>query len=454
MLSKWTVAGQASLKSERIRALAAGFVFVEARARPFWKMTGLYKLKLGVLAALLCPAASQAEDWPQFLGPHRNGIYDGTNVANAGPSNGPPVVWQVPIGHGFAGPVVAEHKVILFHRLGDKDVVSCLDFRTGSALWTFRYPTTYQDNFGFDDGPRATPCVAAGRIYTFSAQGKFHCLELGTGKMLWTTDLKTEFPFDLGFFGIACSPMVESGVVLVNIGGIKASGIVGLNPNNGKVLWKASEEEASYSSPVAATIHGRRYALFLTRNGLVVLDPAAGKIRFQYAWHSRNRMSVNAATPLVIGDNVFLSACYGTGAVLLHFGENNLEKLWSEDDLLSNHYATSVECDGFLYGIHGRTDPGFSPRPKLRCIDLKTRKVCWETDSIGAASITRAGGRLLILTEPGELVEVAATPQRFEQRARARIFSSEVRAFPAIADGLFYARSKDRLLCLDLGKAE
>src|SRR5262249_26263152 len=158
-----------------------------------------------------------------------------------------------------------------------------------------------------------------------------------------------------------------------------------------------SDDEASYSSPIAATIGGQRLVLFLTRNGFLAADPLNGRIRFQYPWHSRNRTSVNAATPLLLGETVFLSACYGTGGLLLRIHDRELEKVWSGDDLLSNHYATSVEKDGFLYGIHGRTDPGYNPAPKLRCVDIKARKVVWETDSIGASTITRAGKRLLIL---------------------------------------------------------
>ena len=166
------------------------------------------------------------------------------------------------------------------------------------------------------------------------------------------------------------------------------------NKTNGKLLWKTSDEEASYSSPVAATINGLRSVLFLTREGLVAVDPSTGDARFQYSWHSRNRMSVNAATPLVIGESIFLSSSYGAGAVLLRPHDGGVEKVWSSDELLSNHYATSVEFNGFLYGIHGRTDPGFSPRPKLRCVDLKSQKVRWETESIGGASLLRAGNRL------------------------------------------------------------
>jgi outer membrane protein assembly factor BamB len=287
-------------------------------------------------------------------------------------------------------------------------------------------------------------------VYTFGPQGLLHCLDFGSGKEIWTVDVQKDFAAGKGFFGMACSPLVEGDEVLLNIGGAKGAGIVAFDKTNGKLLWKTCDAEASYSSPVAATINGRRSVLFLTREGLVAVDPATGEPRFQYSWHSRNRMSVNAATPLVIGDSIFLSASYGTGAALLRPHDGDVEKLWSGDDLLSNHYATSIEYNGFLYGIHGRTDPGFSPRPKLRCVELKSQKVRWETESIGAASLVRAGNRLIILTEKGELILVPANPEHFQPTARAQVLSAEVRAFPALADGYLYVRSKDQLVCVDL----
>jgi outer membrane protein assembly factor BamB len=410
------------------------------------------RLQWLLLTAQLVSATIRASDWPQFLGPTRNGVYEGADLAESWPSNGPPVVWEKPLGHGFSGPVVADHKLVLFHRLADQETVACLNPQTGSPEWSFGYTTSYIDDFGFDDGPRATPAISAKHVYTFGAQGMLHCLDLETGKKLWSVDVKSEFNAGNGFFGMACSPLIEGDGVLLSVGGAKGAGIVAFDKNNGNLLWKASEDEAGYSSPVAATIGNRRYVFFLTRAGLVGLDPVAGNIRFGYPWHSRNRMSVNAATPLVIGDCIFVSACYGTGAVLLQLREHGPEKIWSEEDLLSNHYATSVELNGFLYGIHGRTDPGFMPAAKLRCVELKTKRVCWETDSIGAASLTRAGNRLLILTEKGELVEADANPKGFHQQGRAQVLSSEVRAFPALADGFFYARSKDQLVCLNLRK--
>jgi outer membrane protein assembly factor BamB len=391
-----------------------------------------------------------AADWAQLLGPSRNGVYEGAPLIHEWTGNGPPVVWQKSIGHGFSGPAVTGGRLILFHRLGDQETVDCLDARTGQPIWNFAYRTPYEDDFGFDNGPRATPTIADRRVYTFGAAGMLHCLELETGKKLWSVDVQSEFQAAKGFFGMACSPLIEGDLVLLNIGGTKGAGVVAFDKSNGKLRWKASEDEAGYSSPLAATVSGQRLVLFLTRNGFLAVDPTSGGVRYRYPWHSRNTSSVNAATPLVVGDMIFLSACYGTGAIFLRLHGQEIEKVWSGDDLLSNHYATSVEYNGSIYGIHGRTDPGFNPGAKLRCIDLKTRTVRWETDSVAAATIIRANDRLLILTEKGELIDAPATPLGFQPSSRGQILSSQVRAFPALADGFFYARSTEQMVCLDL----
>jgi hypothetical protein len=174
------------------------------------------------------------------------------------------------------------------------------------------------------------------------------------------------------------------------------------------------------------------------------------------------RSSVSAATPLLAAgpgqssgavNEVFISASYGTGAALLKVGPSGAERVWAKDGVLSNHYATSILHHGFLYGIDGRTDPGFDPRPSLRCVELQTGKLRWEQATIGAATLTLAGDTLLILTERGELLRVPATADGFRTEARAQVIPSQVRAYPALADGLFYARSKDKLVCLDLRKA-
>jgi outer membrane protein assembly factor BamB len=397
---------------------------------------------------LLLPAWALCADWPQFLGPNRDGVYSGDDIADAFPAGGPPAVWEKNIGAGFSGPVVANGRLILFHRLGGKEVVEALDAATGKPIWKFEYPTSYRDDFGFDEGPRAAPVVSGGQVYTFGAEGMLHCLQLAGGGKIWSLDTHREFGVNKGFFGAAGAPLVEGPRIFLNVGGKSGAGLVALDKDTGRVLWKAANDEASYSSPILATFSGKLHLLAFTRAGLLGADPASGEILFQFPWRARSQASVNAATPLVIGDLIFLSASYGTGAVMLRVNGSQLEKLWSGDDSLSNHYSTSVYHDGHLYGYHGRQEYGQG----FRAVELRTGKVRWSEDSFGAGTVTRAGGRLLLMRENGELLMIRAAPERFEVLSRAQILPGTVRAYPALANGLFYVRSGNTLVCVSLRK--
>lgn len=400
--------------------------------------------------SLLVACAAAAGDWPQFLGPHRDGTSDPGALADAWPAGGPAILWKKDVGQGFSGPVVAGGRLILFHRVGDKECVECMDAHTGGRLWLSDYPTHYQDDFGFDEGPRATPTIDRGRVYTLGAEGMLNCWDLAGGRNLWRVDTKKAFTAGKGFFGMACSPLVEGNAVILNVGGEHGAGIVAFDAAGGKLLWKATDDEASYASPVATTIDGKREALVFTRAGLVALEPASGRVLFRFPWRSRMNASVNAATPLVIDQQIFLSASYNTGAVLLRITRDGPRKVWSGDDSLSNHYATSVYFNGFLFGYHGRQEMG----PSLRCVELKTGRVRWSEDNFGAGTLMLAGNQLLILTEKGELIRAPAAPDGFKPIGRAQILPFDSRAYPALADGLYYARGKKTLVCVDLRAAK
>ena len=189
-----------------------------------------------------------------------------------------------------------------------------------------------------------------------------------------------------------------------------------------------------------------KLALFFTRGGLEIVDPARGIVKRQFAWRSRSRASVNAATPLVVGDVIFLSASYGTGAAALRFGPAGLTTIWSSDEVLSSHYATAVQRDGVLYGFHGRQEYGQS----FRAAELLTGEVLWKEDGFGAGTVTLAGDKLLILRESGELVVAEASPSSFRVLARARLLKATVRAYPALADAVLYLRNEKTLAAFDL----
>jgi outer membrane protein assembly factor BamB len=401
-----------------------------------------------VPAVLALALALTAADWPQFLGPTRDGVSAETGLATAWPADGPRRVWERPVGAGFSGPVVVGGRLVLFHRTGAEEVVECLEAATGKPLWRTPAPTDYVDDFGFDEGPRATPLVADGRVYTLGAAGRLACLTLGEGKPVWDRNVNADYQVEKGFFGVATSPILEGGRLVVNVGGREA-GIVAFDPATGKEVWRATRDAASYSSPTAATLAGKRTVVFLTREGLVGLDPADGTVRFQKRWRARLHASVNAATPLVVGDQVFVSASYGTGAGVFEVAAGGLRELWANDRTLSSHYNTGVYRAGHLYGIDGRQEGG---QAELRCVAWKTGKVVWSKEGFGCASLIVADGNLLALTERGELVLIAATPEGYQEKARAAVLTGPCRAVPALADGRLYARDTKKLVCFELKK--
>lgn len=393
--------------------------------------------------SLLGAGSIAAGDWPQHLGPARNGYYPDGDFAWAG---GPlQTVWKRAVGAGFAGPVAAGGRLFVFHRVGSEEVLEALDWKTGKGVWKASYPTGYRDDFGFDEGPRGTPCVADGRVFTYGAEGTLTAFDAGTGKRLWQRAAAREFSAPKGYFGAVCAPVVFEGRVLVGVGGANGGGVVAFDAVSGKTVWQALNDEAGYSSPVVAVLNGSARAVFFTRAGLAVLDALTGKVMAQMRWRSRSAASVNAATPIVSGSFVFLTASYGTGAVLLDMSSGQPKEVWSGDESMSCHYATPVLRDGFLYGYHGRQEMG----AVLRCVEFKTGKVRWEKEGFGAGSVLLVRNRLLLVREEGQIVLAEATPSGFKGVAVHRVFDRGVRAYPALAGGMLFVRNVvDELVAL------
>ena len=211
----------------------------------------LHRSVLAVAASVVCCVAPilLGADWPQYLGPSRDGTtVDAVRVPFA--AQGPSRLWNLKIGQGFAGPVIADGKVVLFHRVGDEEVVEAFDRKTGEPRWRHAYPTAYSDDFGFDEGPRGTPCVRGGRVVTFGAEGRLTCVSLVDGKRIWQVDTKARFHADKGFFGPACSPLIDGPLVLLNIGGKDGAGVAAFALDTGTLAWKSTDHEAGYASPV------------------------------------------------------------------------------------------------------------------------------------------------------------------------------------------------------------
>jgi outer membrane protein assembly factor BamB len=402
------------------------------------------------LLLFVCCAAppAAAGDWPQILGPTRDGKAAGERLAARWPDDGPRAVWQRPVGTGYAGVAVSGGRVVLFHRLEGEAVAEALDARSGKPLWKQNFPTNYQTSFAPDDGPRCVPLIHNGRVYLFSAEGDLHCLKLDSGEKVWSRDADRQFKAPLGYFGAGSTPIVEGDKLLVNIGA-PGAGIVAFALADGKTVWQATDDAASYSSPTAATLGGKRHVIFVTRLNVVSLDPSTGALQFQFPFGMRGP-TVNAADPLVLGDDLFVSANYGVGAQLVHIAGDKPKVVWSDDGLMSSQYTTCINHQGTLFGIHGRQDIGIA---KLRAFDPLTRKIFWTESDFGTGNLILADDKLVIMKTDGNLVLAAASTQAFEKLASAKIFNDVVQPLPALAGGLLYVRDTHTLKCLDLGAA-
>lgn len=387
-------------------------------------------------------------EWPQILGPHRNGIADEERLADEWPASGPKKLWSADIGSGFAGVAVTEGIAVVFHRVGANDNVSAYDSKTGAPLWTTPFRSTFQPQIVDDNGPRAVPTIQGGAIFAYSAQGKLYCLDLKTGEKRWERNTHKDFGADGGYFGAGSAPLVEGQLVIVNVGGDKSkAGIVAFHVDSGETAWTATSDQASYSAPVAATIDGTRHLLCVTRLNFVSLDPATGHERFRTPFGKRGP-TVNGASPIVSGNHVLLTASYEVGAEWLELGSKNIDVIWS-GAILSSQYTTPILFDGAVIGVDGRQDAGTST---LKCFDPVSRKEFWSKPGQTYSTLIACDGKLLVMQTDGVLKIVKLSRTRYEELASASLLSGTTRALPALAGGRFYVRNEKTLICVDLGR--
>lgn len=389
-------------------------------------------------------------NWPQILGPSRSGVADADErIASQWPEQGPPLVWETNVGRGFAGPSVAGGRLVLFYRTDNLEVVETRDAVNGSEGWRKQYPTSFVPQYGRDDGPLCAPTIVGNRVVTFGAEGVLTCWDLDDGDVVWRRETQRDFDVLEGYFGVGSSPLVYDGRVIVNIGARDdGAGLVAFDLETGAVKWKAVSDGASYSSPVVRDIAGAPTVIALTRFKCVGLSPE-GEIRFEFPYGMRGA-NVTAATPVLMGDSLFLTAAYGIGAVFGRIGPGGFETEWSNNDVMSSQYTTCIEQDGLLFGIDGRQD---IPPATLKCFDPRTGDVKWSVPDFGYASLLKVDGKLLIAKTDGEFLLAALSAERYQPLARARLFDDTVRALPALSNGRLYARDTERLRCFDLRPA-
>ncbi len=418
----------------------------------------LRKCSCTVLVFLLFAGRSSvvwAGDWPQILGPHRNGIANDERLLEKWPAGGPRELWSRPVGEGYSGAVVVGQTAVIFHRLDDTERVEAIDVANGQRIWKADFEATYRGGINSDLGPRCTPVLdkATDRVFVYGAAGDVHCVALSNGKKLWSRNVRQQYDASDGYFGAGSSPILAGGNLLINVGGdTSGAGIVALAADSGKVTWKATDELASYSSPTLMKVKDQTCVVFLTRLNAICVKPSDGKTVLQFPF-GRTGPTVNAATPIVFDSHLFVTASYGIGAKLVKIDGGSVKPVWANDEVLSSQYATCVYSDGYFYGTDGREDAGYS---RLRCVEARTGKVKWSVDRYSVAHVIIADEKLLIQRVDGELVLAKATPTQFEQLASASIFKATTRAIPALANGRLLVRSSsgtgDQLKCMQLGR--
>jgi len=414
-------------------------------------------------------------DWTAFLGPTANSVSTEKGIINPWPKEGLRVVWSTEAGKGYVVPAVSRGRLFFIDTVGNQNRLRCLKSETGEPLWQFAYDTDYEDYYGYE-GARVSPIVDGGRVYIFGPEGMLFCLGVTDGKVVWKVDTKAKFGVVQNFFGAGSPPVVEGDLLLVQIGGSppksppitsemtepNGSALVAFDKFTGAVKYRTGDELASYAAPRLATIDGKRWCFLFARGGLLGLDPADGKVAFHFPWRARMLESVNASTPVVIGDQVFISECYQIGSALLKIKPTGApEVVWSDSDKgrdksMRCHWMTPIHVDGYLYGGSGRNPPDSD----LRCIELATGKVMWKENVQSRCSLLQVDGHFICLDEQGPITLLKINPQKYEevsrlelnvaQGDRSGLLKDPCWAAPVLAHGLLYVRGKDRLVCLEL----
>jgi outer membrane protein assembly factor BamB len=428
------------------------------------------------------PAGAVTHDWTTFQGPTHNAVSTETKLLKEWPEGGPPLIWELSKGTGYSSPAIQGDRLVYFHRMGKEAIVECLHPETGDLYWEFRYPTEFEDRFGYNNGPRCSPVIDGDRVFIYGAEGKLICLKLDTGQVIWSRDLTTEFNVPQDFFGVSCTPLVEGQFLIINLGAPGGPCVVGIDKETGRIAWGAgSKWGPSYASPVPATIHGQRRVLVFAggesrppTGGLMCIDPTNGKVDLEFPWRSTVYESVNASCPVVVGDQVFVSANYFTGSAMLQIRPDFSHALqWTNKDL-GTHWMTSLAHDGYLYGFDGH----FEQDSAFVCIEAATGKTMWREQPEWPEVVTIRGqerrviagtyracllqvdGSFLCLGEMGHLLWMDLSPKGFQLRQRAWLFQAEQTwSLPVLSHGLLYIsqnargminRESPRLMCYDL----
>jgi outer membrane protein assembly factor BamB len=395
------------------------------------------------------PQVVPADDWPHWRGPYFDGVSRETGLLQEWPEGGPRVLWKVELSGGYSSVAVAGGRLYTHTAKGKKEeTVLCLEAATGKELWRYTYPCDYDRHVSlgekYDSGPRATPAVDGDRVYTIGTTGIVLCLEAATGKKVWRRELLEIADRPCPRQGYCASPLVIGNLLFVTPGGRKGNSVAALNKSDGKLVWQALDDAVSHSSPIRVEVRGKPQVVFLTANSLAGFAPQDGKPLWRYDCGrpdgGPDGAMLPAATPVHAEGRFFLSSNLMGGVQLKLRDEAAPEKVWTSA-VMRNAFATSVLYDGHLYGFGGS---------RLRCVAWDTGKDVWDQSGLGKGAVALADGRLIVLTEDGELLLAEATPKSYRQKGRCHSLEGPCLTGPVVAGGRLFLRNERLLMALEL----
>jgi outer membrane protein assembly factor BamB len=389
--------------------------------------------------AALAASAAGADDWPCWRGPDHNGVSKETEWLDRWPDGGPKVLWTAEVGTGFSAVSVASGRAFTIGNAENVDTVFAFDAATGKVLWKHGYPSDLGSEF-FEGGPTSTPTADGDRVFVIGKWGDAFSFEAATGKVLWKKNLKDETGLPAPGWGFGGSPYVMGDLLLFNIG---EAGLA-LEKATGKVVWKSAPHEPGYSTPVVAPRGESALLVLGSGKSFLAVDARTGKEAWRIRWVTQ--YGCNAADPVVQGDRVFISSGYGRGGALLKLDSG--EPVW-QNKAMRNQMNPSVLLGGYLYGVDGDT----GQKRALKCVEFATGAEKWAHPGVGSGAVAAAGGKLIVLTDEGELQVGPASPEGWTPTARAKVLDGKCWTVPVLAHGRIYARSAEgRVVCLDVRK--
>lgn len=386
------------------------------------------------------PVAAGA-DWPNYRGPNHDGISRETDWQSQWGDAGPAVLWKNSVGVGFSTTAVAKGRAYTMGNTAKNnptDIVFCFDAETGKEIWRHTYPCPLLPN-SYEGGTLCTPTVDNGKVYTLSKIGDLFCLDAGTGKVVWQKQLNKDLGFKLPTWHFASSALVTGDLLILNMG----SAGLALNKSTGEIVWQSGKGKCGYATPVPFEMDGQPCVAIMSEVTLFTVKQADGKPLWQYPW--KTMYEINAADPVVAGNRMFITSGYKHGCAMLEVTAGGAKKLW-ENKAMSMQINCPILRDGYAYGFDENV---------FKCVKLDDGKELWQDRGLGKGSLMMsADGRLIIMSEKGELVIARADPQRFNVVARAQILpKTKCWTSPVLANGRLYARNANGdCVCVDVKK--